>query len=104
MKCPSQKTVHSDAHRASKRKGPGSAGKRKPRKPCGKKYPKVRICVPKVARPGNILPTQTHIEYAEILNKNKRPIDGVEFAKLNNDKCRNLIPFSPEWVRDNTTF
>ena len=46
-------------HRVAKRKGPGSAGKLKPRnlgfnnhpKPCGKKHPKVRICVPQVVRP-----------------------------------------------------
>jgi len=95
-----------DNHPAVKRKGPGSgsAGKRKPRKPCGKKYPKVRICVPKVARPGNILPTQTHIEYAEKLNKKTTPMDGVEFSTLNNNECHERIPFSPEWVRDNTIF
>jgi hypothetical protein len=51
----SQKSVH----RVAKREGPGSAGKLKPRKlvctkypkPCGKKYPKVRIRIPKVVRP-----------------------------------------------------
>ena len=105
---PSQKS----AYRAAKRKGHGSAGKLKPRnlvfknhpKPCGKKHPKVRICVPQVVRPGKILPTKIHIEYAIVLNKNTTPMDGVEFSKLDDDECRNRIPFSQEWVRDNTNF
>lgn len=104
----SQKSVH----RVAKREGPGSAGKLKPRKlvctkypkPCGKKYPKVRIRIPKVVRPGKILPTKIHIEYAIVLNKNTTPMDGVEFSKLDDDECRNRIPFSQEWVRDNTNF
>jgi len=96
-------------YRAAKRKG---AGKLKPRnlvfknhpKPCGKKHPKVRICVPQVVRPGKILPTKIHIEHAENLNTKLTPMDGVEFSKLNDVECHKRIPFSPEWVRDNTIF
>jgi len=114
---PSQKSAY--RARADKRKGPGSAGKpahpaskrpgkradtRKPQKLFCKKHPKIRIKIPLVPSPGNILPTQLHIDYAKILNKNKRTINGVEFAKMNDDECRTRIPFSHEWVRDNTIF
>jgi len=115
MKCPSQKIPNAKkkragsgsagkpAHRASKRPGK-RADTRKPQKLFCKKHPKIRIKIPLVPSPGNILPTQLHIDYAKILNKNKRTINGVEFAKMNDDACRTRIPFSPEGVRDNTIF
>ena len=101
MKCPSQKHSHRDAKRAGTSTSTG-AGKLKPRNLFDAKHPKIRIHNSRVPCPGNILPNQLHIEYAKILNKNKKPINGLEFSKLDDDECR--TPYSPEWVRDNTNF
>jgi len=69
-----------------------------------KNHPKIRNQIPKVACPGKILPTKKHSKYARKLNKYKSQFDGVAFSKLNDNECRNLIPFAPEWVRDNSFF
>jgi len=44
------------------------------------------------------------IQYANILNAGKNYLDGEAFSKLTEDECRELVPYSPEWVRDYTHF
>ncbi len=44
------------------------------------------------------------MQYTSILNAGKNYIDGEAFSKLNEDECRELVPYSPEWVRDYTHF
>ena len=100
---PAQEGAHAEAKRAGTSTSTG-AGKIKPRNLFDAKHPKNRIHNSRVPCPGNILPNQFHIEYAKILNKNMKPINGVEFAKLNDHECRNLIPFSSHSTRDNSNF
>jgi hypothetical protein len=100
MKCPSQKPAHAKAKRA----GAGSRRKRNYRSVRGATHPKICIRISRVPCPGNILPTQHHVDYAKMLNKNKRTINGVEFAKMNDYECLTLIPFSSHSTRDNSYF
>ena len=51
-----------------------------------------------------ITPSPLAIQYANRLNAGKNYLDGEAFSKLTEDECRELVPYSPEWVRDYTHF
>jgi len=53
-------------------------------------------------KPENIEPSLEDQAYAKMLNKNKKNVNGIRFKDLTEAEEQSEIPYSSEYVRDNT--